>query len=208
MDAALLLQIEVARFKQWAAGIPVDTRSGEWECDYPEWRRFWAAAKCLVETVPVATWTEATTEDFVYALARDNEVEVIADDLAGRSDTLLILAARAIHSVETDAKWQIAAKLGDMNEHKLKAEALLVQFVQDADEYVSRRSLLALATLKSGKAESFAERAWQTGHEYQRIAALWALKDVGSSKLNDYLLRAEEDGREYVVRNATEIRAA
>lgn len=208
MDAASLLQLEVNRFKQWAAGISPDTRSGEWECDYPEWKRFWAAAKCLVETVPTATWTEATTEDFVYALARDNEVEVIADDLGSRSDALLTLAARAIHSVETDAKWQIAAKLGDLNEHKLEAEALLIHLVQDADEYVSRRSLLALGRLKSGKAELFAESAWQTGHEYQRIAALWALKDVGSSKLNDYLLLADEDGRDYVVRNATEIRAA
>lgn len=207
MDAASLLQVEVTRFKQWASGISLDTRSGEWECDYPEWRSFWAAAKCLVETVPLATWTDATTEDFVYALARDNEVEVIADDLGSRSEALLTLAARALRSVETDAKWQIAAKLGELNEHKLEAEALLIQFVQDADEYVSRRSLLALGRLKSGKAEPFAERAWQTGHEYQRIAALWALKDVQSSKLNDYLLLAEEDGREYVVCNAAEIRA-
>jgi len=188
-------------------GISLDARSGEWECDYPEWRPIWAAAKCLLETMPVAAWTDATTEDFIYALARDNEVEVIADDLGSRSDALLTLAARAIHSAETDAKWQIAAKLGELNEHKLEAEALLMHYVQDADEYVSRRSLIALGRLKSGKAESFAERAWQTGHEYQRIAALWALKDVGSSKLNDYLLLAEEDGREYVVRNAAEIRA-
>lgn len=85
--------------------------------------------------------------------------------------------------------------------------ALLIHFAYDADEYVSRRALIALGKLKSERTEQLAERAWQTGHEYQRIAALWALKDVGSSKLGDYLLQAEEDGREYVVRNAIEIRA-
>ena len=207
MDAASLLHAEVARFKGWAAEIPIATRSGEWECDYSDWKRLWAAAKLLIETVPVAMWTKAMTEDFLYALARDNEVEVIADEFEQRSEALLELAARAIDSVETDAKWQIAVKLGELSEHIQRAEALLIHLVQDVDEYVSRRALLALGKLKSVMTERFAERAWQTGHEYQRIAALWALKYQGSSKLGEYLLQAEEDGREYVVRNATEIRA-
>lgn len=208
MDAASNLRLEVTRFREWAAGIPVEARSGEWECDYTEWRQLWTASKLLLEVCPVATWTDAMGEDFLYALARDNEVEVIAEELCGRTDALLMLAARALGSDEADAKWQLAVNLGNLNERVPEAEALLIQFVQDLDEYVSRRALLALANLKSEETETFAERAWQTGHEYQRIAALWALKDIGSSKLHDYLRQADEDGREYVVRNAAEIRAA
>ena len=207
MDPTSLLHDEVRRFKEWATVIPLNARSGEWECDYPDWQRFRAAAKYLIETVPAVNWTKAVTDDFLYALARDNEIEDIAAQFLGRSDALLVLAARAIHSVEVDAKWQIAAKLGELHEHKREAEALLIKFVQDDDEYVCRRALLALSQLKSALTESFAERAWQTGHEYQRIAALWALKDAASSKLNDYLQRAEEDGRKYLVGNAMEIRA-
>jgi len=208
MDAATLLHAEVARFRQWAAGIPIATRSGEWECEYSDWTRLWAAAKLLITTVPVTAWSEGVTEDLLYALARDNEVERIADELESRNKSLLELAARAINSVEADAKWQLAAKLGGLSEQVPTAEALLIHFVQDGNEYVSRRALLALGKLKSDRTETFAEQAWQTGHEYQRIAALWALKDVGSPKLSAYLRKAEEDGREYVVSNAAEIRAA
>lgn len=208
MDAASFLHAEVARFKEWAAGVPVGTRSGEWECDYLDWKSLWAAAKLLLKTAPMSTWTQVMVEDFLYTLARDNEVEFVADELDGRNETLLWLAAQAIKSGEPDAKWQLAAKLGDLSGCAQEAEALLIDLVQDDDEYVSRRALLALGKLKSGRTEAFAERAWLTGHEYQRIAALWALKDAGSSKLFDYLRKAEEDGREYVVHNANEIRAA
>lgn len=208
MDAASLLLEEVARFRQWAAKIPLETRSGEWECDYPDWQSVWAAAKHLIETVPTVNWTTALKDNFLYAVARDNETGNIADQLLGRSDALLVLAAQAIHSVEIDAKWQMAARLGELHEYKREAEALLVQFVQDGDEYVRRRALLALGRLGSAMTESFADTAWQTGHEYQRIAALWALKDAASSKLRDYLQRAHEDGRKYLVGNAMKIRAA
>ncbi len=157
----------------------------------------------------MATWAEATADDLLYALARDNEAEFIADELEHRPEILMGLAARGATSVEVDAKWQIAAKLGELNGQKLpEAEVFLTQLVQDADEYVSRRALLALGKLKSETTEIFAERAWQTGLEYQRIAALWALKEVASPKLSSYLLEAEKDGREYVVRNAEEIRTA
>ena len=208
MSAATLFHAEVARFQEWVAGIPVDMRLGEWECDYSDWGPLLKAAELLLQTVPVGTWTDAMVKDFLYALARDNEAEFIACELASRSETLLLLAAQAIRSDEPDAKWQIAAQLGDLHGSAQEAEALLIHLVQDVDEYVSRRALGALGKLKSVSTEAFAERAWRTGHEYQRIAALWALKDVGSSKLCDYLRQAEEDGREYVVRNAKEILAA
>jgi HEAT repeat protein len=94
--------------------------------------------------------------------------------------------------------WQLSSD-------KTSAEALLLILVNDEDEYVSRRALLALGALKSLHAESLAEKAWLSGHEYQRIAALWVLKDIASSKLAEYVLLAGEDGRKYLVNNAREI---
>lgn len=207
IDAASDLRAEVARFEQWATEVPLVGRSGEWECDYSEWKQLWAAARRLIETVPVTTWTDAMSQDLLYALARDNEDEVIAEELGRRSDTLLEIARRAIASAEADAKWQIAYQLGKLSDHRSQAESLLFLLIQDVDEYVRRRALLALGQLKSEKTEQAAELAWQTGHEYQRMAALWALKDVGSPKLGVYLREAELDGREYLALNAREIRA-
>ncbi|WP_227245324.1 hypothetical protein [Paraburkholderia caribensis] len=141
----------------------------------------------------------------LYAIARDNEMEHIAQELSGRPEALLELARFALRSLEPDAKWQLAAQLGTLSTNKAEAETLLLRLVDDADEYVSRRSLLALGVLKSVHAESLAEKAWLTGHEYQRIAALRVLKDIASSKLTEYAQFAEEDGRKSVIKNAHDV---
>lgn len=202
MNASDSLQEEVERFKEWAASYPAHQRTGEWECDYEQWQPLWAAAIAVLESIPSSAWTEKCCANLLYVIARDNEMERIADELAGRPDALLELARLAIESSERDAKWQLAVQLGALATDKEEAETLLLRLVQDEDEYVSRRSLLALGTLKSVHAESLAERAWLTGHEYQRIAALWVFKDVAPSKLDQYVRLAKEDGRKFVVENA------
>lgn len=202
MNASDSLQEEVERFKEWAALYPIHQRTGEWECDYGQWQPLWAAAIAVLESLPPSAWTEKCCANLLYAIARDNEVESIAGALEGKPDALLELARLAIESSERDAKWQLAARLGPLAADKLEAEMLLLRLVDDEDEYVSRRSLLALGAMKSVHAEPLAERAWLTGHEYQRIAALWVLKDVAPSKLAQYVRLAREDGRKFIVENA------
>ncbi|MEX3760872.1 hypothetical protein [Paraburkholderia phenoliruptrix] len=202
MDASGLLHEQVDRFREWAALYPIHERIGEWECDYAQWRPLWAAAIAVLESLPPDTWTEKCSADLLYAIARDNEMEWIAAQLSGKPDALLKLARLSIDSPESDAKWQLAVQLGTQAARKAEAETLLLLLVDDEDEYVSRRSLLALGVLKSVQAEFLAERAWLTGHEYQRIAALWVLKDVAPAKLAQYVRLAKEDGRRFVVENA------
>ncbi|WKZ87325.1 HEAT repeat domain-containing protein [Ralstonia pickettii] len=197
MSASDALHEEVGKFKAWAASLLPHQR----DCGYDQWQSLWDAAIAVLESIPPDEWSERCRADLILAIARD-EVEWIADQLGGKPDTLLALARLAIDSSEPDAKWQIAAQLGTLSTHKEKAEEVLLRLVDDSDEYVSRRALLALGALKSQHAEHLAERAWLTGHEYQRIAALWVLKDVAQSKLPQYLRLADEDGRKYVVENA------
>lgn len=205
MNASESLQVEVEKFKEWAALYPTHQRTGEWECDYEDWRLLWAAAIAVLESLPPSAWTEKCCANLLYAIARDNEVERIADELAGRPAALLELARQAIGSSERDAKWQLAVQLGALSTDKEDAETLLLRLVDDEDEYVCRRSLLALGALKSVHAECLAERAWLTGHEYQRIAALWVLKDVAPTKFAQYVRLAKEDGRKFVVENALQV---
>ncbi|ALP62251.1 HEAT repeat domain-containing protein [Paraburkholderia caribensis] len=202
MDASGLLQEQVDRFREWAALYPIHERIGAWECDYEQWRPLWAAAIAVLESLPPDAWTEKCSADLLYAIARDNEMEWIAGQLPGKPDALSKLARLSVNSPESDAKWQLAAQLGTQAARKAEAETLLLHLVDDEDEYVSRRSLLALGALKSARAEFLAERAWLTGHEYQRIAALWVLKDVAHDKLVGYVQLAKEDGRKFVVENA------
>lgn len=204
MNASDVLQEEVEKFKEWAAVYPPHQRTGEWECGYDHWQSLWAAAIAVLEFLPPSAWTERCRTNLLYAIARDNEMECIAGELVDKPGALLALARLAIDSSELDAKWQVAVQLGGLSEpaNKEEAEKLLLSLVEDEDEYVSRRSLLALGRLQSVHAEPLAEKAWLTGHEYQRIAALWVLKDVAPSKLAQYVRLAEEDGRRFVVKNA------
>ncbi|MDO3521943.1 HEAT repeat domain-containing protein [Ralstonia pseudosolanacearum] len=202
MNASDALQEEVEKFNAWAALFLPHQRTGEWECGYDHWQSLWDAAMAVLESLPPNAWNERCRANLLYAIARDNEMEWIAGQLAGKPEALLELARLAIDSSEPDTKWQVAVQLGALSANKEKAEALLLRFVDDEDEYVSRRALLALGALKSAYAERLAEKAWLTGHEYQRIAALWVLKDVAPSKLVQYVRLADEDGRQFVVENA------
>ena len=199
---------EVAKFKVWASRIQEPYRSGEWECDYNEWNALYAAAVAFIESASPETWSSSEVGDVLYAIARDNESEYLVDKVAETPDSLLKLSCIALSSPESDAKWQLADRLGSLRDRVHESEALLLEFAEDKEEYVKRRALLALGNLKSPKTEELAERAWHTGHEYQRIAALWALKAVSSKKLPTYVQKAMEDGREHIVMNAIKVQQA
>ncbi|MCP3393830.1 HEAT repeat domain-containing protein [Bradyrhizobium sp. CCGB12] len=134
-------------------------------------------------------------------------MEILKRELTARPAHLLALARAAPHSPERDARWQLADALGSDEFAADEVEPLLEQFFHDADEYVSRRALLALARRRSKRAEALALRAWGTEHEYQRMAALDALSAVNSPLLPSYLDLAQRDGREYLVDFANRLRA-
>jgi len=205
MHALNTLHEQVEKFREWAALYPVRQRSTDWECEYGHWEALWDASLAVVDSLAPDAWTVTACADLLYAIARDHALEHISSMLWTQPDALLALARASIDASEPNAKWQLAARLGGQSSHAAEAEALLLRLVNDEDEYVRRRALLALGALKSAYAETLAERAWDTGHEYQRIAALWVLKDIKSGKLAQYVKLAEEDGREYVVRNARDV---
>ena len=67
---------------------------------------------------------------------------------------------------------ELADALGSVEADEGEVVPLLEAYAADADEYVSRRTLLALGHRQVPIAEALARRAWDTGHEYQRMAAL------------------------------------
>ena len=200
------LSDEVRNFKLWAETCPLATRSGEWECDYDGWEQLHSAALEFLDSTSPEHWFATEVDDLLCVIARDNEIEYLAKHVAKSNEMLLQLASLSVQSSESDAKWQLAYQLGQMDTQKTEAEAILLKLVEDKNEYVSRRALLALGEMKSAKAEMLAERAWDSGQEYQRIAALWVLKNVSSTKLDAYIVSALEDGREHLVHNAFQVK--
>ena len=201
-----LLHQEVTKFREWVASIKhlnSETINAEDGCCYSEW---WDLCKMILSFLTISInkdWSSEQVDDILYVIGWDNECEYLIDNIEENSDVLIKLADLALNSTENDAKWQLADRLGNLSNEP--AESLLLKFVNDRNEYVRRRSLIALGRMKSPHAEALAEKSWETGDEYQRIAALWVLKDLSSNKLPTYLQNAMEDGRHIVITNAYEI---
>ncbi len=200
----LELLVNAESFRRWANSIP-EPRYGEWECEYEDWPALRATVLRFVYSVPPEAWSGEAVDAVLYAVTRDNEVELLADELVERPEALRATGRALAASAEADAKWQVGSRLAGID--GARAIPLLSGLELDSDEYVSRRALLEFGRLRAPVVEHLVDRAWQTGHEYQRIAALHALADSGSARLRDFLELAEQDGRNYLADNAKEIKA-
>jgi hypothetical protein len=115
MDAVQSFLDAVGCFRAWAdtLDVAIADRSGEWECDYDGWSEIYRAWTALLAKHPLQGWSATLTIQVLYALARDNECQVMARALAKHeSDSLLALAELALNDGEPDAKWQLAIELG------------------------------------------------------------------------------------------------
>jgi len=135
-------QNEVADFKGWAS--KADKSYREWETEYPNWVKLYQHTAELLKGLSVERWNDELINDFLYILARDNEVENIVEQLIDLPNQLLSLAKSAITYNDADAKWQIAYGLGEISEEKLSIRIFLNDFLKDEDDYVRRRASFAL----------------------------------------------------------------
>jgi hypothetical protein len=201
------LKVEIDRFRLWADAQP--GRFGEWECDYPDWGPLYEAVLLFVTTQPFQKWSTVELNAVLYAVARDNECQHLAWEIRHNPELLLSLAKAAADCGEPDAKWQLAEELGQLGQGGREVELVLLTLASDADEYVRRRSLQALARLRSPAVEQLALAEWHRPDEHQqwvRMNVLWCLHRVGSSLLEPLLLEAERDDRPYLCAYAKRVR--
>lgn len=147
MDQLAALRSQVQNFKEWAAsfsnGRPL---YGEWETEYPDWDTLYSVANDLLRSDPLS-WDSEAKYLLLYAIARDNEAEWLADNLSERQ--IDALAPELLGSDEPDAKWQIAERIGNSPLTSAR-KAVLFTLASDANEYVRRRVMNVL-TASSGK---------------------------------------------------------
>ncbi len=72
------LEHEVARFRSWAENHS-HGRFGEWECDYPDWGRLYTAVSDFISISNIRDWNQSVIGLLIYAIARDNECEHLAE---------------------------------------------------------------------------------------------------------------------------------
>ena len=204
------LFIEIDKFDKWArleSDIPQDERGGEWECDYSSWGKIYDLFEAFINESNPDTWSDDEKERLLYIIARDNEMEILAEKLS--ENALIVLANESLKIGHKDDKWQLAVQLQRLTDKKLAIE-LLEKFINDDEEYVNRRALLELAKLKSDRVEYYCDKMWNKDkygdlEEYQRIAVLNSLYEIDSMQLDNYIEFAKIDGREYLIQNANEI---
>ena len=154
-------------------------------------------------------FADAELSELVYIIARNNEDEALAEYLSRYTEWFMKLGELSLLLNEPEARWQFAIRLKEMTDKK-RAGVLLEKFVNDDNEYVSRRALMELPALLPDKVEAYSTWFWPRDvygdwQEYQRMAVLTALNEIRSPLLGEYLKRAREDGRIYLVRYADEI---
>ncbi len=205
-DAYQNLKREIALFRQWADS-PEAGRYGEWETNYQKWDVIRSEFKRYISHVAYSGWSKEVTVDILYIIARDNESELLVDNIAEEPSRLIFLARIAAISYERNAQWQLADRLGNLMERAAEAESVLLNYfdqerplVDESDprEYIQRRALMALGRLKSPAVATLASAAWATGYESQRKVVLSALQDAGSPQLEGYLVLAEHDDNPWV----------
>jgi len=203
------LFIEIDKFESWAEVMLSEpsTISAEWETEYPDWDAIEAHFKDFIRSLPSSRWNSNELSLLEYIIARDNECERLVEDLT--DDALIALSEYALIHGEQDSKWQLANALPRIADTQ-KAIGLIERYVNDAEEYVNRIALMALAKVDPQKAERYCEAHWIRNlygdiDEYQRMAVLATLKEIGSPLLESYLKLAKEDGRPYLVNLASEL---
>lgn len=205
------LHREVVKFQEWAGAKGFsEATGGEWEVEYAGWTSLYRAVTDLIETPVAGWWREEVRRDLLYALARDNEAELIAEELRDMlaPETIVDLARAAVDEGSRDARWQLAVLLvGVPPALRDEAESVLLVYRRDPHEYVRRRALQSLARLGSVHAEREAVAAMNDERPYAQMMGLYALAKVRSLRLAHYLDLVEGDPDESLSAYARRIRA-
>jgi len=197
------LHNEILRFQDWANKAFPGERYGEWEMEYEKWGDLYRAANDVLN-LRWEEWTPDQQKDLIFAIARDNEIELLAESLT--REQVFALIPELLRSQEWEAKWQLAVRIGKLP-YTERSEQLLLALANDPHEYVRRRTLGVLAEHRSPATERLAISAWETADEYARMACLHALDAISSPLLQQYLRAAYQDGRPHLLNTARQFGA-
>lgn len=202
IDIFSKIDMQVDVFWNWSKA---QKQEYEWEANYPNWSLLTTLFTQIIDSTDFSTWSQRTINNLLYLIARDNECEILIDKLTEHSKAYVFLALEGLRFPDSDARWQLAHYLIKIVNNEPNAEDIILKYVGDHVEYVSRRAMLALGYIKSKYAEDFALKAWKTNLEYQKIAALEVLHQLDSKHLEQTLKEALNNDSEIVRQNAERI---
>jgi hypothetical protein len=205
---------EIRAFRLWADKYYPDRSeendNGEWEFGVnSHFNEMLSAAILIVSETDSAEADGKLIDSLLFVVARDNESEILADELLKHKDWFELLARKSTDTQYINAQWQFAKRLAGCD----LCKDLVYVFIDSEDEYTSRMALETMAKIDQKRAEEYAVRFWNRGKypegsyedEYQKIMVLHVLKTVGSGKLDEYLNEALAMPYKWLKKNAEEI---
>ncbi|MBP5311155.1 MAG: hypothetical protein J6Z05_11215 [Lachnospiraceae bacterium] len=205
---------EIRAFRLWAdknyPNRSEENDNGEWEFGVnSHFNEMLSTAILIASETDIAEADEKLIDALLFVVARDNESEILADELLKHKDWFELLARKSPDTQYINAQWQFAKRLAGCDPCK----DLIFVFIESEDEYTSRMALETMAKIDQKKAEEYAVRFWNRGKypegsyedEYQKIMVLHVLNTVGSGKLNDYLKESLNMPYKWLKENAEEI---
>jgi HEAT repeat protein len=154
------LETELSKFWEWAGMSPdeyAENRGfGEWEIEYPGWDDLYKAVNKALEQLD-KEFNHDLAQLLVYALAIDNESELVLQRIAEKVENKLRFVKKVVGSNQPQARWQIAELLGN-SEVENREQILMNLITRDKDKYVIRRALLSLDKINHSKAIEQAQK--------------------------------------------------
>ena len=208
------LHTKVNRFKAWTKeNFPAFSEEddyGEW-CFCDEFFEMYDCSMDIIRKLSAGEASEQMIDDLLYVIARDNEREILLQELEKRSEWFALLCQRCLQTGYIAAKWQFAKHLPNCKDHDgfNDFKEIIYDFFKTDDEYTDRMALQALAEIYPEQAERYAVDFWERKKyeydEYQKIMVLHVLFQIHSPKLPHYLALAEKSEYRYLRENAEEI---
>ena len=153
------LPTELNEFWKWAEKSPaeyaINSGYGEWETEYPNWPSLYKAAETALNNLE-SQYDSNVADLLIQALAIDNECERILDAIAESEIDISRFTAQVMLSDQSEARWQMAEALGQVNYNDRDAQ-LAQMILEDDDPYVKRRALLSLAKVNKSRAKEHAK---------------------------------------------------
>lgn len=175
------LHSEVQRLKQWTDRNDPDI--------YPYYGDF---LKAVQELLRLPQLSAEQISLLVEALALDDESESIQDLLRELPDTARLLMSAAVAYPDYRARWQAGVLAGEVG-----SKDIVARYLNDAHEYIRRRTILAARIRFPALAESVA-LPWLDSYEYERMVALDTLHAVESSHYHKSVSKLARDSSSVV----------
>ena len=214
IEEAEKLYREIKAFTLWANNSfpewDEEHDNGEWEIGVDNhFDEMVSAAAKVITNISFEDADEFLIDAMLFAVARDNECEILADELLKHEGWFTHLAKRSLNSKYINAEWQFAKRVGKIE----GCRKLIYDFIESEHEYISRMALQTMADIDPEKAEEYAILFWNRGKypqgsyedEYQKIMALHVLHIIGSKMLKEYLNKELLTSYEYLMENAERI---